>query len=815
MLTRLMSDLRLAVRSLAKAPRFTAVAVFTLALGIGANTAIFSVVNGVLLEPLEFEDSERLVNVWSTAPGLGYDQFPVSPDIYFAYARESAAIPAMALHQRFSGNITEDGEPERVTGAIASHTLFSTLGVAPALGRVYTADEDLPDTPPVVVLSHALWQRRFGGDRAALGRTLQIDGRAREIIGVMPAGFDFPEAAEFWLPLGLDPADANAGTFAYNAIGRLGPGATPAAAQEGLVSILARFGATLREQDDGSATYAAFLDNGRYAPVVHAMKEDLVGDLERPLWILLGTVGFVLLISCANVANLVLIRAEARRRETAVRVAIGATRSTIARHALIESAVVAAAGAGLGLLVAWVAVPLVLTQAPPEIPRLDEVGVDGAALAFTGAITVLATVLFGLPPALRFSRPEALGALKQGSRGTAGRERGTTRKLLVAAQTSLALVLLVGSGLLVRSFQRVLSSDMGFQSEDRLTFGVFLPEARYRASSDVVGFHEQLRERLATIPGVRSVGLTSALPLGSTPGTAHVIEGQETEPGQLPPMIHYAYVGPGYMEAMGLRLREGRTLDRRDLSDAAGSVVVSATIADQFWPDGALGARLRQSGDSAWYEVVGVVAPVVQENVRDAPRPMAYYPMLAPDSHLGELRAVSYVVEGPSAESLTTAVRAAVWELDSDLPVADMRTMDEIIADSVIELSFTTFTLAIAALLALVLGAVGLYGVLSYSVAQRTQEIGVRMALGAQTGEVLGMIVREGARTQLVGLALGLAGAAALTRVLQGLLFGVEALDPLTFAATSALLLAVGLVAAYLPARRAARLDPVASMRAE
>jgi predicted permease len=387
---------------------------------------------------------------------------------------------------------------------------------------------------------------------------------------------------------------------------------------------------------------------------------------------------------------------------------------------------------------------------------------------------------------------------------------------LVVAQTSLALVLLVGSGLLVRSFQQILSSDMGFESEGRLTFGIYLPEARYPETSDVVGFHERLSESLASVPGVRSVGFSSELPLEAPSGTAHVIEGQETEPGQLPPMLHFSYVGPGYLETMGMRLREGRMLTPGDHLDGTGAVVVSTTVADQFWPDGALGGRLRQTGDTtSWFQVVGVVAPVVQGNLREAPRPTVYYPMLGPSGALGNVRAGSYVVQTATPLALAPQAREAVWALDPDLPVADMRTMDEIVSESELELSFTMFTLGIAALLALVLGAVGLYGVLSYSVAQRTQEIGVRMALGAQASEVLGMVLREGARTQLVGLAVGLLGAAALTRVLQGLLFGVEALDPLTFVTTTGILFAVGLLAAYLPARRAAKLDPVTSMRVE
>jgi predicted permease len=595
------------------------------------------------------------------------------------------------------------------------------------------------------------------------------------------------------------------------------PGVTPEAALAGLVPIVERLEASLSGLDVES-NYAAFLETGRYAPLVHRMKDDLVGDLQRPLWILLGTVGFVLLIACANVANLVLIRSEVRRRETAVRVAVGATRSALARYLVTESALVAGAGAALGVLVAWIAVPLVLQQAPPELPRLDAVSVDGSVLGFAALLGVVSTLLFGMPALLRFARPTELGALRQGGRGTTRSERGTGRRLLVVGQTSLALVLLVGSGLLVRSFQKILGSDMGFESEDRITFGLFLPPARYPGADDVDAFHERLRARLHELPGVRSVGVTTFLPLeGAVSGTAHVIERRPTEPGQLPPMVHYAYVGPGYMETIGMRLREGRTLAPSDGLTGTRAVVVSSAVADAYWPDGALGERIRPSGreDDDWFTVVGVVERAVQESVREEPRPIVYYPIVGSGQAVGDVRAALYVVEASATTSLGPALRTAVWDLDSGLPIADMRMMDEIVAASVIELSFTMFTLGIAALLALVLGAIGLYGVLSYSVAQRTQEIGVRMALGAEARQVLGMVVREGARTQILGLVLGLIGAAALTRVLQGLLFGVDALDPLTLVATSVLLLGVGLTAAYVPARRAARLDPVTSMRAE
>jgi predicted permease len=818
MAIRITRDLKHATRSLARAPRFTTVAVFTLALGIGTNTAIFSVVDGILLEPLDFPESNELVNVWSTAPGLGYDQFPLSPDVFFFYQKESSAFSSMGIFRDAVANLTEVGEPERLQGTQASASVFATLGVTPALGRVWSEEEDLPEAPAVVLLSDGLWTRRFAADPAVVGRTIRLDGVLREVVGVMPPRFDFPDRAEFWIPLSMSPEDPQQGSFGWNGVARLSPGLTPADAQAQLVQVFQRFIDAMRGTDGvaGMENYVAFLSNGQYAPVVNSVKEDLVGDLEQPLWILLGTVGFVLLIVCANVANLVLIRAEGRRREIAVRVAMGAGRGSLAGHLLAESVVLAAAGAALGLAVAWIGVPLALRQAPPELPRLDEVGIDGTVLLFTVGVAALTTVLFGVAPVLHGARPSTLAALRQGGRGSTARQRG--RKLLVVAQTSLALVLLVGSGLMVRSFREILNSDLGFDPTDRLTFGVFLSEARYPTLQDVTTFHERLRERLSALPGVESVGVTSNLPVAAFPnGTAHVIEDQPTEPGQLPPMIHYGYAGPQYIETMGMRLLQGRTFTPSDHQSESPTVIVSQTVADRFWPGGnALGKRMRPSGDSAtWFEVVGVVAPVVQEGVRDEIRPFVYYPMVEAIGNTEDIRGASYVVHAPRPAELSDAVRAAVWELDADLPLADVRTYDDIVAESVVQLSFATLTLGVAALLALLLGAVGLYGVLSYAVEQRTQEIGVRMALGARSEQVLEMVVRDGAATQAAGLLVGLLGAAALTRLLQGLLYGVEPLDPLTFAGTSLLLLAVGLLAAYLPARRASRVDPTVSMRAE
>jgi predicted permease len=820
MIRQLFSDVRSAARSLAKAPRYTIVAVLTLSLGIAATTAVFSVVNGVLLRPLEFDDPDRLVNIRSTAPGIGYDAFPLSPDVYFLYAKEAGLFEDAAIFQGNTASLTGEGEPERVRAAIASRSLFSTLGVEPQLGRVQSAEEDLPDARKVVLISHGLWERRFGGDPSVVGRPMEIDGESREIVGVMPRGFDYPgDETQLWVPLGMDPESPPAGTFGWNAIARLPEGMTSAQVEARLVPVVGR----LKESLAGTAggpTYIAFLDNGQYAPVVHYMKDDLVDTMQRPLWILLGTVGFVLLIACANVANLVLIRAEGRRRETAVRVAMGASRGSLARHQLTESSVLAAMGGALGILLAWIAVPIVLAKAPPELPRLSEVGVDARVLLFALAATALSAVLFGVAPLVRRGQSETLDDLRQGGRGnTAGRERRRGRNLLVVAQTSLALVLLVGSGLLIRSFRETLTTDLGFDPADKLTFGLALPQSRYPNATSAAQLHERMRERLEAIPGVISVGVVSQLPISqNASGTAHEIETHPTQPGELPPMLHYGWASEGWLETMDIRLISGRTLNGTDHLDRAGSVVVNRTLAERIWPgEDPLGKRLRTTGDSTpWITVVGVVESVLQEGSREEPQAMIYYPLVGPSGDDGyEPRVGSYVIHAPNAETLLPSVREAVWEIDADLPLADVRTMDDIVARSVVELSFTMFTLGIAALLALALGGIGLYGVLSYAVARRVNEIGVRLALGARSGEVLGMVVWDGVRVAALGLVVGLIGAAALTRLLEGILFGVKALDPITFVAMSAVLMSVATLAAYLPARRAARVDPASSMRME
>ena len=809
---RTMRSLRYAARSLARTPRFTLVAVFTVALAVGADTAIFSVVNGVLLRPLDYPDPDELVNVWSTAPGLGYDQFPLSPDVYFFYKSESSAFADMGLYSRADVSVTGEGEPERVPALSATASLFSTLGVTPLLGRTYTEEEDLPDAPRVAVLSHELWQRRFGGDPAVLGRTLDVEGEAREIVGVMPPRFDFPGRIQVWLPARLDPAEPLQGSFGFNAVARLAPGVDLRQAEAQLVPLVGR----IREQTEGN--YTAFLENGRYAPLVHSMKEDEVGSLERPLWILLGTVGIVLLIACANVANLTLIRAEGRRRESAVRTALGATHGTLVRQGAAESLLLAALGGGLGLLAAWLAVPVVLRRAPPQLPRLDEVGMDGRVLLFTIGVTALAALLFGVAPLLHRSQVALLGALKQGDRGGTG-ARSRARAFLVAAQTALALVLLVGSGLLVRSFREARGTDFGFRYEDLLTFRLSLPAGRYATPTEVTTFHDRLLERLGALPGVESVGLASSLALAqSAPGTAFEIEDRPTAAGQLPPLLRYKFVSPELVETLGVPVVAGRSLQPADLRDGAGHVLVDQAAADRLWPgEEAVGKRLRFAGNSdstRWYAVEGVVGRVREDGIRRDPEPLLYFPLLGPSGDEGEaVSSATYALRTSTPSALAEAVRAAVWEVDADIPLADVRTGEELVARSLVQMSFTMATLGIAALLALLLGAVGLYGVLAYSVAQRTREIGVRMALGADGANVRGLVLRQVGWMVLIGGVIGIGFALGAGRAARSLLFELQGHDPLSFSIAVVLLAVVALGAGWIPARRAAMTDPMHALR--
>jgi putative ABC transport system permease protein len=817
----LLQDTRYTVRALARSPRFTLLAAITLALGIGAATAVFSAVNGVLLKPLPYPGSDRIVGLWHGAPELGYEQFGISPGIFYEYRHGNEAYEAMGLYFGLERTLTADGDAERVPAVGSTAGFFDVLAIPPLLGRTYTEVEASPGGAGVAVLSYGLWQRRYGGDPAILGRTIHLDGEPTEVIGVMPAGFDFGgpnRKTDLWLPLHTDLPNGDPGNFSYSGLARLKPGVTPEAALAQVETILQR----VRERWADQEAFIGFLDAGGFHPIAHTLQEEVVGDIQRPLWILLGTVAIVLLIACANVANLSLVRAEGRQRETAIRAAMGAGRGKLAGDALLESLILAGLGGVLGWVLAGLGTPLLLRFAPPELPRLDQITLDGTVLGFALVVTLLSALLFGMVPILRHNVAGLLGTLGSGGRGaTDGRERHRLRNLLVVAQTALAMILLVGSGLLVKSFWEIRRTDPGFDTTGILTFRISLPSGEYQGADGPAGFHQRFLERLRALPGVEVAGGASDLPLsGRLGGTAFDIERQPTPAGGLPPMFWYKYVTPGYFEAMGISVLAGRTFEQADQEQSLGNVIVSRALAERLWPgQEALGRRIRVNGDTSatgWERIVGVVEDTRDLGLREDPLQLVYHPLVGPHRDGSwSIRTLSYTVRASGPMILVAGVREALRELDPNLPLAGVETMESVMAGSILQLTFTMLALGIAAVMALLLGAVGLYGVLSYVVSQRTREIGVRIALGAHTGQVLGMVVSSGVKLALLGLVLGLVGAGALTHLLQGLLFETEPLDPVTFAGMSLVLLGVSLMASWLPARRAAGVDPVQSMRME
>jgi predicted permease len=818
MMSKVSSSVRYAAKGLLRAPQFTITAAVTLALAIGANASIFSVVQGILLKPLRFHDSDRLVLLTHSAPGLGYDRFGTSPGLFFLYRSEGGGLESSGIFGTGDVSLTgDDVAPERVTAGFMSRDVFVTLGEQPALGRIFDEGEDRPNGEIVVILSDGLWRERFAADRSVLGRTIRIDGEARTVVGVMPPGFEFPNRlTRLWMPVQLDPASEDYGNFSFQAIGRLGSGIDPAEAQSRLQPVLSR----LRDNaQQGTDDFRAFVDAGKLTPVVSPLKEQIVGQVSRALWILLGTVGFVFLIACANVTNLFLVRAEARQKEMAVRAALGARRGGLISHYLAESALIACAGGVLGLGLTWLGLRALLRTAPPNIPRLHEVTIDPVVLLFTFAAVAVAAMLLAILPTIRLTSADLLATMSRSARGSSGgRERNRARQILVVAQTALALVLLVGSGLMVRSFQNLRSLDPGFDARDALTFRISLPNSTYSDEERVSLFHAQLLDRLRALPGVQEVGASSNVPLtGCCSGTAHVIEDHPTAPGELPPMFWYSTVSDGYFEAMRIPVLDGRSFGTQDRDPAQRNVIVSQDLARRFWPGGsAVGKRIRFSADTTgWNTIVGVAGDVRAQELEREPGQMVYYPASAGERRNAQNRNMTYVIRASRPDAIVPLARKEVWALDANLPIAATSTLEKVVADSMVRLSFTMLALVVASAVALLLGAIGLYGVISYVVAQRTNEIGIRLALGARPDEVRRMVVLQGVRLSVLGLAIGLVAALGLTRLMQGMLFATRPNDPATFVAGSLFLGGIALFASYLPARRASRIDPASSLRTE
>lgn len=818
-------DLRYTLRKLSRAPLFSIVALLTLALGIGSNAAIFSVVNGVLLKPLPFEDPESLVGIWHTAPGLGFPEVNQSPALHFTYASDSRTFASVGMWDNSSVSVTGLDEPEQVEAMRLTHQVLPLLGATPAVGRTFTAEEDSPDGAHTVVLGHGYWQSRFGGDPAAVGATLTINGVSRQIIGVMPDDFRFLRwDPAVYLPFRFDESDVFMGNFSYQAVGRLGPGSTIEQANadvERMVPIAV-------ERYPGGLTLG-MLREAQFGGLVRPLKDDVVGDVGSVLWVLLGTVAIVLLIACANVANLFIVRAEGRHREMAVRTAMGAGRRQIAGQLLLESLVLGLAGGALGLLMAYTGLRFLVSLGPEGLPRLNEIEVDPMVLVFTLALSVLASVLFGLVPALQYGRGGLTSSLKEGGRGgSAGKERHRARNALVVTQMSLALVLLAGSGLMIRSFQALRAVDPGFDAPDEvLSFRVTVPSAEIEELIEVARTHQDIRRRLGEIPGVASVAFSSSVTMdGWDSNDALNVEEFPVEGDQLPPIRRFKWVGEGYFETMGNPLLAGRAITAADSEDLMPVAVVTKNLALEYWSSSneAVGKRIGNiplnGQEVVWREIVGVVGDVHDDGLAQEPVATVFWPQAMRDLWGEELytqRSIAYAVrvEAGDPMALLPQIREAVWAVNPNLPLARVSTLQEFVDESMARTSFTLIMLAIAAGLALFLGAVGIYGVISYVVAQRTREIGVRIALGAERSVVRSMVLQQAARLAVAGVAVGLVAAAGLTRLMTSLLYGVRPVDAPTFGAVAVTLTAIALLASYVPAHRASSVDPVVALRSD
>ncbi len=812
-------QIRLFGRRILASPGFTLLALATLATGIGANIAIFTVVNAVLLRPLPFPDSERLVALRHAAPGLAQlDELPMSDALHFLYAEESRTLESVAAYRDEQVSFTGPENPQRVAASSVTASFFDVLRTPPRLGRAFTAEEDRAGAAPVVVLSDGLWRTRFGAAPGVMGRIVDLDGESVEIVGVMPPGFSFSQQEiDLWRPLRLDPQNAQLGAFGINGVARIADGSTPGQVQAELDAMLSNLAELLPDQGA-----APVLVNAGFRPLVDPAREVLVGDIEATLWILLGSVGFLLLIACANVANLFLVRSEARHGEVAVRAALGESRGTLAASVLVESVLLGVAGGLLALPLALAAVRLLVRFGPRDLPRLDEISIDASVLLFGLAVSVVAGLLFGLLPALRAGAVAAAGHMTAGARGaTAGRARQIARRGLVVMQVALALTLLVGSGLAVRSFQRLAAVDPGFDPVGVLTFGLALPERDYASADARLNFHRDLVDRLRGLPGVEEASAASTVPLGGeVSGSGHSIEGRPLADGEVPPVFLIKRVAPGYFDALRVELVEGRVFDRLDGERHASVAIVSRSLARTHWPgESALGKGIRRGGPPGegeeWTRVVGVVDDIHEIALHEDPPEMAYYPVPGVAGGEGVPAAMRYVVRAPDAGALAGAVREAVRGLDPTLPIADVETLETLVGRARGARAFVMVLLVVAAGLALLLGSVGLYGVVSYLVTQRRREIAIRMAVGAQAGDVRGLVLTEAGGLALAGAALGVGSAVALTRRLQALLFETSPLDPTVFAAVSVLLVGVCLFASWLPARRAAQVDPMTALRME
>ncbi len=808
------TELKYAARALLKRPGFSLIAIATLALGIGANTAIFSVVNATLLRPLPFKDPERVVIVWGALPKMAAATLPNSCPNFMDLKAKSQTFERLAAFRSWSWQSTAGAEPELLRGARVSADFFEAVGADPVLGRVFTPEEDLPNRAPVAIISYGLWQRRFGGDVNVIGKTIALTGRNAMIVGVMPEGFRFPGGAnmipglqfalqnDVWMPIAFsDEERQRQGNLNLAVIGRLKPGVSPLQGETELRAI---------QQDLPLGTIGYTLN-------VIPLHQQMIGNIRKPLLVLLATVALVLLIACANIANLLLARATSRQKEIAIRAALGAARRRIIGQLLTESLLLALTGGAIGLLLAVWGNSLLVSLIPREVPRIGDTSLDARILLFTLAISVVTGVIFGLVPALQASRFDLNQSLKDGGRDTAaGVGQNRLRGLLVVSEVAIALVLLIGAGLLMKSFGRLLNVAPGFNPDKVLTMEVQLadlPPSRYENHEEQAKFFEQLFERLQSLPGVENAGGVLSVPLsGASESTEVLLEDQATTSNAERPEADYTIVTPNYFSTLQIPLLKGRQFTPQDKSGAPRVIIINDIFAARVWPrQDPIGKRFRVGFEKEPREVVGVVGSIKQAALDAEARPAMYLPHAQSPTNL--LTVLVRTTGEPM--SMAAAVREQVRAIDADVPVTHVQTMEKVLGASVAQPRFSMLLVALFAGLALILSTVGIYGVMAYSVSRRAHEIGVRMALGAGAGEVLKLVLKDGMSLAFAGIGVGLLGAFALTRLMASLLFDISAKDPVTFASVAAFLAVVAFIACYIPARRATKVDPLIALRNE
>ncbi len=825
-----LADARYGMRMLRRNPVFTVVGLLTIAIGIGANAAVFSVVNSVLLKPLPYPEAEELVSLHQTAPGAaGLADFRngllLSPSMYFAYSEHNQTFQSVGVWDSGTANVTGLAEPEQVRTVEVSDGVLQTLNVPPAVGRWFTATDQIPRGHETVMLSYGYWQRRFGGDTAAIGRNVLVDSRLREIVGVMPKGFRFVDSDfDIMVPTAFDRGKVILAGFGFHGIARLKPGATIAQADADITRMLPIW---MDSFTNGPGSNPHIYEMWKITPMIRALKAEVIGNVSELLWVVMGTIGLVMLIACANVTNLLLVRVESRQQELAVRAALGAGWGRIVRGLLVESVLLGLIGGTVGAGLAYAGVRFLVSVGPENLPRLKEISIDPRTLVFTLILSLLSGLLFGLIPALKYAGPRTSLALRSAGRTiSVSRERHRARNLLVIGQVAMALVLLVSAGLMIRTFQALRTVDPGFSDAQHLqVMRISIPNSLIDEPERVTRTQNEIADKLAAIPGVESAAFISEMPMeGFESGWDQIFaEGKLYPDNVIPPLRLYKYISPGSLQTTGTRLIAGRELTWSEVYGLRPKVLVSENLARELWdtPSAAIGKHLREVPSAPWSEVIGVVQDVRENGVQEKAPEIVYWPIFMVNPFVPgknqSIRTMTFTVRSGRAgtEGFLTEMREAVWSVNSSLPLASVQTMQDIYGKSVARTSFTLVMLGIAGTMALALGVIGIYGVISYTVSQRKREIGIRLALGAQSADVMSMVLRQGATLAFVGVAIGVIAALALARLMTSLLFGVTAHDPLTFATVAALLISVALFACYLPARRAMKVDPMVALRYE